>query len=137
MADKSTIAVLGSGAWGTALSVLLARNGHRVRLWGNEPAQLEELKRERTNKVGLPGITIPADIEPEADLRRAMASTANVLIAVPSHAFRSMLEALRPIAVPAPMLAWATKGLEPGTGRLLSDVAPHRDLVDVYPRWHD
>src|SRR3954447_12001117 len=106
MADKSTIAVLGSGAWGTALSVLLARNGYRVRLWGNEPTQLEELRRERTNRLRLPGIAIPPDIEPEVDLRRATAGTANVLIAVPSHAFRSMLEALRPIAVPATTLAW-------------------------------
>lgn len=121
MSVKSTIAVLGSGAWGTALSVLLARNGYRVRLWGNEASQLAELARTRTSPFSLPGVRLVPEIEIEADLRRVAASTPNFLVAVPSHAFRSVLEALR--ATPRSALAWATKGLEPGSGRLLSEAA--------------
>jgi glycerol-3-phosphate dehydrogenase (NAD(P)+) len=123
MSSKSTIAVLGSGAWGTALSVLLARNRYSVRLWGNEASQLAELARERTNPFSLPDIHLAPEIDIDADLKRVAASTPNFLVAVPSHAFRSVLDALRSIAAPRPTVAWATKGLEPGSGRLLSEVA--------------
>jgi len=58
MSHKPTIAVLGAGAWGTALAVLLARNGYPVVLWGHDAAQLERLARERTHPHALPGVTL-------------------------------------------------------------------------------
>lgn len=121
MAERQTITVLGSGAWGTALAVLLARNGRRVRLWGNDPAQLERLARERVHPA-LAGVALPAEIELEPRLARALETGHDFLIAVPSHAFRATLEGLR-AAAPEAVVGWATKGLEPGSGRLLSAVA--------------
>jgi glycerol-3-phosphate dehydrogenase (NAD(P)+) len=112
MPDKPIIAVLGSGAWGTALSVLLARNGFAVSLWGNDASQL-----------ALPGVPLPREITPQADLNQVARSSNQFLIAVPSHAFRSTLASLRSTLKPDATIAWATKGLEPGSGRLLSDVA--------------
>ncbi len=123
MPDKSIIAVLGSGAWGTALSVLLARNGFAVQLWGNDASQLAQLARERENRLGLPGVALPREITPQADLIQIARSVREFLVAVPSHAFRSTLASLRSAIEPNASVAWATKGLEPGSGRLLSDVA--------------
>jgi glycerol-3-phosphate dehydrogenase (NAD(P)+) len=123
MPTKPLIAVLGSGAWGTALSVLLARNGYPVWLWGNDRAQIERLARERINALGLPGVALPPAIELHADLRDVASGADNFLIAVPSHAFRETLTHMRAQAKPGATLAWATKGLEPAGGRLLSDVA--------------
>jgi glycerol-3-phosphate dehydrogenase (NAD(P)+) len=123
MRDQQTIAVLGAGAWGTALSVLLARNGYRVWLWGNDPKQLERLARERVNLAALPGVELPPLIEPSAGLDVIVRAARDFLIAVPSHAFRATLGALRAGRRADATIAWATKGLEPGSGRLLSEVA--------------
>lgn len=123
MLHKVPVAVLGAGAWGTALSVLLAGNGYRVLLWGNDPEQLGRMARERTNPKALPGISLPAGIEAHPDLAEVARTVEDFLIAVPSHAFRTTLEALRSYAERAKVVAWATKGLEPGSGRLLGDVA--------------
>jgi glycerol-3-phosphate dehydrogenase (NAD(P)+) len=123
MSVKPVIAVLGAGAWGTALSVLLARNGHPVWLWGNDPDQIERMRRERVNAIGLPGVTLPLNIELRAELTQVVRAAADFLVAVPSHAFRSLLEALRSEIKPAATVVWATKGLEPQSGRLLGEVA--------------
>ena len=122
MSTKPTIAVLGSGAWGTALSVLLAHNGHLVWLWGNEPSQIEQLARDRVNKA-IPDVQLPRAIEPRADLTAVAREAKHFLVAVPSHAFRATLEAMRPHVAAGTVVAWATKGLEPGSGKLLSSVA--------------
>jgi glycerol-3-phosphate dehydrogenase (NAD(P)+) len=123
MRVQQTIAVLGAGAWGTALSVLLARNGRRVWLWGNDPKQLERLARERVNAAALPNTMLPPLVEPSAGLDMIVRKAHDFLIAVPSHAFRATLGSLRTELNADSTIAWATKGLEPGSGRLLSDVA--------------
>lgn len=123
MRDQPTIAVLGAGAWGTALSVLLARNGRRVWLWGNDPKQLERLARERVNAAALPNTALPSLVEPSPGLDMIVRKARDFLIAVPSHAFRATLGALRADLNTDATIAWATKGLEPGSGRLLSEVA--------------
>ena len=120
---KSTIAVLGAGSWGTALALLLARNGHTVLLWGHVAVQQERLERERQNRAYLPDIAFPANIQVHASLPEAAKSISRFLVAVPSHAFRATLTALGPLMPNDAILAWATKGLEPGSGKLLSQVA--------------
>jgi glycerol-3-phosphate dehydrogenase (NAD(P)+) len=121
--DPRTIAVLGAGAWGTALSVLLARNGHPVWLWGRDPVKLKRLERERIDASALPDARLPAQVELHVDLSAVARAVVNFLVAVPSHAFRATLAAIRPHLKSDAVVAWATKGLEPGTGSLLSDVA--------------
>jgi hypothetical protein len=69
----ATVAVLGVGSWGTALALLLARNGHTVRLWGHDPEEVAPLRRERENRRYLPGIPFPAALTAGADLAEAVA----------------------------------------------------------------
>ena len=122
-AKKNAIAVLGAGSWGTALALLLARNGHAALLWGNDPAGQARLEQERENRAYLPGIPFPEKLHPVELLTDAAKDTSRFLIAVPSHAFRATLKALQPLLPEQAILAWATKGLEPGSGKLLSQVA--------------
>ncbi len=128
-APRPPIGVLGAGSWGTALALLLARNGHPVHLWGHTPAHVARLARERRNAAFLPDFAFPEAIHPEAGLARP-AQTARLLVAVPSHAFRATLTALKPELPPRFTLAWATKGLEESSGRRLSEIV-HETLGPV------
>ncbi len=121
--NKPAIAVLGAGSWGTALALLLARNGHTALLWGNDAARQARLEHERSNSVYLPGIPFPANLLIRDSLSGMASAAARFLIAVPSHAFRATLAALKPLLPADAVIAWATKGLEPGSGKLLSQVA--------------
>ncbi len=123
------IAVLGAGSWGTALAILLARNGHRVLLWGHLPDAMAALARDRENREFLPGAPFPETLEPTSDLERALAAP-NLLVAVPSHAFREVLTRLAPALRQGQRLIWATKGLEMATGKLLHQVA-----AEALPEW--
>jgi len=122
MITPATVTVLGVGSWGTALALLLARNGHTVRLWGHDPEEVAPLRRERENQRYLPGIPFPAALTAGADLVAAVAGVELVLVAVPSHAYRETLAQLRRSLPATAVLAWATKGLEPGSGRFLHQV---------------
>ncbi len=129
MAGAEAIAVLGAGSWGTALGVLLARNGHRTLLWDRDPAHIERLKRARRNDAYLPQVQLPPALEPSQALDHVLRGAANVLIVVPSAAFRSVIERASALLSADAQVAWATKGLEPETARLLhevaSDILPH------------
>jgi glycerol-3-phosphate dehydrogenase (NAD(P)+) len=126
------VAVLGAGSWGTALAILLCRNGHEVRLWGHDPAHIAQLQRDAENTAFLPGAPLPRSLKPVADLGSALADATALLLVVPSQFFADVLSQAAPL-MPAELgIAWATKGFEPGTGRLLHevalDVAGGRDL---------
>jgi len=122
-AHAASIAVLGAGSWGTALAVLLSRKNFAVRLWGHLPAHIEALQKERENRYFLPGIPLPPSLRPEPELARAVAGVEEVLVVVPSHAFRGVLEGLVGLIPAGASLSWATKGFEPGTRSLLHEVA--------------
>lgn len=124
MADLTpSIAVLGSGSWGTALALLLARNGLPVTLWGHLPAEIETLKAERENRLYLPGVPFPETLQPEAELSKALANATDVLVVVPSHAFRAVLQMANPFLSPDCGIGWATKGFDPQNHQLLHEVA--------------
>ncbi|MFT5235598.1 MAG: glycerol-3-phosphate dehydrogenase (NAD(P)+) [Shewanella sp.] len=132
MKNTADITVLGAGSYGTALAISLASNGHRTLLWGHNPKHIANLKRDRANEAFLPGITLPDLLIPEADLATALAASNNVLVVVPSHVFGMVLEQAKPLLRDDARIIWATKGLEPETGRLLQEVA--RDILgDKYP----
>lgn len=120
---KPAVAVLGAGSWGTALAILLSRNGHRVRLWGHDADAVVQLGRERENKAYLPGVRLSDAIEPHTDLAALACEEHNFLVAVPSHAFRGVLQHLQSHLQSEAIVAWGTKGFEPGSGKLLSRVA--------------
>ncbi len=116
------IAVLGAGSWGTALAILLSRNGAQVRLWGLEE-EIQALIQDGENRRFLPGITLPEGLQPTDDLKRAVDAADEVLVVVPSHAFPPRLGSIEPMLGSDTTLSWATKGLEKKTGQLLSTVA--------------
>uniref|UniRef100_A0A451B9B8 Glycerol-3-phosphate dehydrogenase [NAD(P)+] n=1 Tax=Candidatus Kentrum sp. MB TaxID=2138164 RepID=A0A451B9B8_9GAMM len=120
-----SIAVLGAGAWGTALAILLARNGTPVILWSWEADHAEELRQDRHNRRFLPNYPFSSLLSVTADLTEAV-SARDILIAVPSHAFRGVLESAVSAFPTRPRIAWATKGFEPGSERLL-----HQVVMDV------
>lgn len=122
MSETPTIAVLGAGSWGTALAILLARNGCRVLLWGRDPERAREMAETRRNSRYLPDVELPPGLEPTADLDATLAQTSELLIAVPSEAFHGLLRTLKPRLSPQCRLLWATKGLEAATGRFLHEV---------------
>ena len=117
------IVVLGAGAWGTALALLLARNGRPVRLWTRDAAAAARLARERENRRYLPGHSFPPCLSIEPELEAGAASADEVLVAVPSHAFREVLERVAGAVRDTAGVTWATKGLDPGSGRWLHEVA--------------
>ena len=119
---RSVISVLGAGSWGTALSMLLARNGHKVRLWDRNAGHIDALNQHRENRHHLPGIPLPEGIIAFADLQVALQDADYVLVVVPSAGFREVLQQARAYRGAAFNLLWASKGLEPGTGKFLHQI---------------
>ena len=117
------IAILGAGSYGTALAIALAGNGHEVWLWGHDPAEIAQLAAERCNSAFLPGIAFPDSLKLCSILAATVQQCSDLLIVVPSHAFGALLHQLKPHLRADSRVAWATKGLEADTGRLLHEVA--------------
>jgi glycerol-3-phosphate dehydrogenase (NAD(P)+) len=120
---SNAVAVLGAGCWGTALSLQLARTGARIRLWDYDPQHVATLAQTRANEKHVPGIPLPDSISPTADLAEAVSEADYILVAVASQGFRPTLEALdKALQTPSIRLIWATKGLEPQSGKFLHEV---------------
>lgn len=132
MSASQRMAVLGAGAWGTALAVHLARIGHPTRLWARSPKLASDLERCRENTAYLPGVELPEGLQPTHDLALA-ARCPLVLIVVPSHGFRGVLEqylsALRPGS--EPVLVSATKGIERESLLRMSEVCAQEAAAAV------
>ncbi len=123
MAAGRRFSVLGAGSWGTALALVLARNGHDVTLWGHDPALLEGIAQTRSNPRYLSDIPLPSTIYPEATMAKAVSQADSVLIAVPSAAFASTLTQLAAVIPHHIPVIWATKGLDAEGGGLLHQLA--------------
>jgi len=123
LTNQVQMTVLGAGSYGSALAMSLARNGNRTLLWGHDPKHIAELASARSNEAYLPGITFPDSLEMESDLQAAVSACRDILIVVPSHVFGDVLTRIKPFLNTDSRIAWATKGLEAETGRLLQDVA--------------
>ena len=117
------IAVLGAGSWGTGLALQLDRSGCHCILWDRDTENILQIRSTRCNQRYLPGIEIPTSIEIETDMITAVKAADHVLLVTPSHAFASIIRGIRGVLVPGQGIAWACKGFEPGSGRLLHEVA--------------
>jgi glycerol-3-phosphate dehydrogenase (NAD(P)+) len=117
------MAVIGAGSWGTALAIQCARAGHPTRLWGRDAALVEAMRLARRNARYLPDAEFPPSLEPATDLSEALAGVRDVLVAVPSHAFRATLLHIEPQLDEHARIAWASKGFEMSTGLLPHEVA--------------
>jgi glycerol-3-phosphate dehydrogenase (NAD(P)+) len=122
-ASSVPIAILGAGSWGTALAIQFARTSRPTYLWGRDSAQIQELSRDRCNKRYLPDAAFPASLTIGADLAAILKESPDVVVAVPSHALRGLLQDIVPYRSAKLRLAWATKGFELSTGLLPHQVA--------------
>lgn len=116
------IAVLGAGAFGTALAIQLARRGAPTLLWGRDTAAMAQMQQLRENSRYLPRCPLPAPLQASGDLEAIVAGAGDLLIATPTAALRETCERLAPIVRSDQNIALACKGLEPGTGRFAHEV---------------
>ena len=101
--------ILGNGSWGTALAIHLAKQGHPVSLWGREEDLTAILIEQRINTRYLPGVKLPDNIEIQPNLVNAVSQSKQIIVGVPSHAFASLLTAIKPHWTPEHRLLWITK----------------------------
>lgn len=116
------VAVLGGGAWGTALALAMLRAGHAVRLWAREENTVAALNRGE-NPAYLPGIALDTGIAATTDMATALAGADCVLAVTPAQSLRSVLAAARPLMPEGVPLVLCAKGIERDTGALLSTIA--------------
>lgn len=118
------IAVLGAGAWGSALAIHLAKAGHVVTLWSHSSEQALALKTQRENVRYLPGIPFPKTLTIADSLESIIPLAEAILVVVPSDAFRQVLQKMSGLLSSHHVhVAWATKGFEPESKKLLHQVA--------------
>jgi glycerol-3-phosphate dehydrogenase (NAD(P)+) len=116
-------AVVGAGAWGTALADLLARNGHDVRLWAYEPDVVESINKKRENVRFLRGHLVSPSVEAVGDIARAVDGAELVMLATPSHVLRRIVKSAAGSLPRGAALVVATKGIEKETLCLMTEVA--------------
>ncbi len=133
----SSIAVLGGGSWGTALAIQLARSAQhnpadkvpRVVLWDINPEHIKAMQQSGINQQYLPGITLPDNLLFEHQLDQVLNQADTLLLAIPSHAVRGFLHGCKHRIRPDHQIAWATKGLEENTNKLM-----HQIIADELPQ---
>lgn len=121
-----TIAVLGAGAWGTALAIRLATHAPVV-LWTRTPEHAQNMAQARENQRYFPDYAFPPELSVSADLESAAMAATLLIVAVPSNGFRSLILSLRQLNVATPIV-WLCKGLETGSQKL-----PHAVLAEAWP----
>jgi len=117
------VTVIGDGGWGTALAMVLNRNGHETTVWGPFPEYLAEIKASGENKTYLPGVGIPASIHWTADHAEAVKEADLVVLVVPSRFYKPVVEAFKPFIPERALIVSATKGLDEETYERMSEVA--------------
>lgn len=117
------ITIIGDGGWGTALGIVLHRNGHGVRVWGPFEDYIAEIRRTGENRKFLPGIQCPAEIEWTADPTTALQGADAAVLAVPSKFYRDVVSRFAPLLTTCPVIASVTKGLDKDTHKRMTATA--------------
>jgi glycerol-3-phosphate dehydrogenase (NAD(P)+) len=113
----SRIAIIGAGAWGTGIAIVLGRKGtHRVRLWAHETEVRQSIAQKRINELFLPGRLIPETVAATDDLADALDDSEIVVSVMPSQHCRALFERMRSLIPPQALIVSATKGLEAAKG---------------------
>ena len=119
----SQIAVIGGGAWGTGLAIVLGRKGsHRVRLWAHEAEVCESITHRHVNEKFLPGRQIPDTVTATNDLAAALSDAETIVSVMPSQHCRALFERMRSLIPPGTLIVSATKGLEEGSLLRMTEV---------------
>ena len=128
MASKS-ITIIGAGSWGTALSIHLAKIGHKVNLWVYEKFLYEQIKETKENSIFLPGFIIPDQVYPTNSLKEAIGSNDVVLVVVPTNFIRNILENMASFLNTNSIIINAGKGIETDSlctiQKIFSETLPH------------
>jgi glycerol-3-phosphate dehydrogenase (NAD(P)+) len=121
-ARPETVAVVGAGAWGTAIANLLAGKGLDVRLWVYEPELCEMMTRMKENVVYLPGVRLHPGVRPSSDLSAVVSDMPLVALVTPCQVARTVVEQAASSLAPEAVIVCCSKGIEKGTLMLLPDV---------------
>lgn len=123
-------AIIGAGAWGTALAVHLGKAGWPSKIWDIDRAHVRNLSSDRENRRYLPGVPLPDCVHPVEELESAVRGAGCVLLVTPSAALRDTFRRLKPLLTPGVRLCCASKGLEVTSGLLTHQVAEEELGVD-------
>lgn len=118
----ATISVIGAGSWGTALALLLYKNGHKVTVWSIMKDEIEMLQREHEHKDKLPGVKLPEDMEFTTDLEKALTGKDVLVLAVPSPYTRSTSHSMAPFVKEGQIIVNVAKGIEEHSLLTLSQI---------------
>ena len=118
----SKVTVLGGGGWAIALAKVLYENGHRVTLWSALEKEVNSLSKDRENKICLPGIHIPEEIEISGDLEYAVKGSEMIVMAVASSFVRSTSARLKDIIPEGQIIVDVAKGIEDKTFYTMTDI---------------
>ena len=119
---REKVTVLGAGSWGTALAMVLADNGHEVRLWGHNSTRIDEINQQHTNKKYLPEITLPATIVGYSSLEESLIGIKTVIMAVPTKAIREVIRKMTVDQSEKLTIVHVSKGIEPDTLLRISEM---------------
>ncbi|WP_374722464.1 NAD(P)H-dependent glycerol-3-phosphate dehydrogenase [Peribacillus tepidiphilus] len=132
---RERVAVLGAGSWGTALAMVLADNGHEVRLWGHKSEQIEEINTKHTNQQYLPEIVLPEEIKGYTSLHEALQNLEIVILAVPTKAIRDVLKKVAKEIIHPIVIVHVSKGIEPDSllriSEMIEEEMPAHLLKDI------
>lgn len=129
MSERQKMAVLGGGAWGTALAVTMLRAGHECMIWARDAETVASINERRENPRYLPGVTLDEGLVATDDLAGALTGAFCVLSVIPAQATRGLLASLSAILPSGAPLVLCAKGIERETGKLLSQV-----VAEVLPQ---
>ncbi len=116
------VCVLGAGSWGTALSIVLANNGHDVMVWSIDPEEVLMLKDYREQRDKLPGVMVPSVIEFTTDMEMAVSGAEVIVCAVPSPFVRSTMKSAAPYVTEGAVIVDVAKGIEDGTYKTMTEI---------------
>lgn len=128
--DKKPVFVIGAGSWGTALALVLARNGNPVQLWDSDNAHIKSLIKDSCNNRHLPGIIFPENLNPVTDFMPHPENIENVVVVVPCEALEVVLNQIKTKDLTNPSICLASKGLDPETLSLNHEIV-HKILGDT------
>ena len=120
--SSSPILVAGAGAWGTALAVVLARNGNPTWLWGYDATHIDGVRRSRANERYLPGITLPENVSPVSEFALIPREVHSMIVATPFQGIRDLLRSVNKELPAITRVACASKGIERGTQMMFSEI---------------
>ena len=121
MEKKLRVALLGGGSWGTTVASLTARNSPTI-MWARDAHSVEDINKYHRNEKYLPGATLNASLKATTSLKEAVKDADVIIMGVPSHSFRHVLEEAAPYIRPWVPIVSLTKGLEQGTRMRMTEI---------------